>query len=65
MNEMLVRDTKALRVEDIPLEQIDVSKPRLFQDDTIGEYFARLRRKKTLFLALHQKIRAAARIFYF
>jgi cytochrome P450 len=28
----------------LPLDQIDVSKPRLFQDDTIGHYFERLRR---------------------
>ena len=28
----------------MPLEQIDVTKPRLFQDDSIGHYFARLRR---------------------
>ena len=28
----------------MPLEQIDVSKPRLFQDDSIGYYFERLRR---------------------
>ncbi|MCU0967047.1 MAG: cytochrome P450 [Burkholderiaceae bacterium] len=28
----------------MPLEEIDVSKPRLFQEDTIGHYFARLRR---------------------
>ena len=28
----------------MPLEQIDVTKPRLFQDDTIGHYFERLRR---------------------
>jgi cytochrome P450 len=28
----------------VPLEQIDVSKPRLFQDDTVGHYFERLRR---------------------
>ncbi len=28
----------------MPIEQIDVSKPRLFQEDTIGHYFARLRR---------------------
>ena len=28
----------------VPLDQIDVSKPRLFQDDTIGHYFERLRR---------------------
>ena len=27
-----------------PLDQIDVTKPRLFQDDTIGHYFERLRR---------------------
>ena len=27
-----------------PLDQIDVSKPRLFQDDSIGHYFERLRR---------------------
>ncbi len=28
----------------LPLDQIDVTKPRLFQDDTIGYYFERLRR---------------------
>ena len=28
----------------MPLEQIDVTKPRLFQDDTVGYYFERLRR---------------------
>ena len=28
----------------MPIAQIDVSKPRLFQDDTVGHYFARLRR---------------------
>ena len=28
----------------MPLERIDVSKPRLFQDDTVGYYFERLRR---------------------
>jgi len=28
----------------MPIDQIDVSKPRLFQEDTIGHYFARLRR---------------------
>jgi len=28
----------------MPLDQIDVSKPRLFQEDTIGYYFERLRR---------------------
>jgi cytochrome P450 len=28
----------------MPLESIDVSKPRLFQDDTVGYYFERLRR---------------------
>ena len=28
----------------LPLDQIDVSKPRLFQDDTVGHYFERLRR---------------------
>ena len=28
----------------MPLDQIDVTKPRLFQDDTIGHYFERLRR---------------------
>ena len=27
----------------MPLDDIDVSKPRLFQEDTIGHYFARLR----------------------
>ena len=29
----------------LPLDQIDVTKPRLFQDDSIGHYFARLRRE--------------------
>jgi cytochrome P450 len=28
----------------MPIDDIDVSKPRLFQEDTIGHYFARLRR---------------------
>ena len=28
----------------MPLDQIDVSKPRLFQDDSIGYCFKRLRR---------------------
>jgi len=28
----------------LPLDQIDVSKPRLFQDDTVGHYLERLRR---------------------
>ena len=28
----------------MPVDQIDVSKPRLFQEDTVGHYFARLRR---------------------
>ena len=28
----------------MPLDRIDVSKPRLFQDDTVGYYFERLRR---------------------
>ena len=32
------------RAFSIPIEQIDVSKPRLFQEDTVGHYFARLRR---------------------
>jgi cytochrome P450 len=45
MSETLARETKALGAGDIPLAQIDVSKPRLFQEDTIGEYFARLRRE--------------------
>lgn len=32
-------------VHDIPLEKIDVSQPRLFQDDTVGWYFERLRQE--------------------
>ena len=28
----------------LPIDQIDVTKPRLFQTDTIGHYFERLRR---------------------
>ena len=37
---------RAARAEafSLPLDQIDVTKPRLFQDDTIGHYFERLRR---------------------
>lgn len=31
------------RIADIPLEQIDVSQPELFQNDTVGMYFKRLR----------------------
>lgn len=30
-------------VSQIPLDEIDVSNPVLFQNDTIGEYFKRLR----------------------
>ncbi|MDO8839505.1 MAG: cytochrome P450 [Parvibaculum sp.] len=37
----LVRDP----VSTVPLSQIDVSDPKLFQNDTIGSYFARLRRE--------------------
>ncbi|PKQ06396.1 MAG: cytochrome P450 [Alphaproteobacteria bacterium HGW-Alphaproteobacteria-11] len=37
----LVRDP----VSRIPLSQMDVSDPKLFQNDTIGSYFARLRRE--------------------
>ena len=28
----------------VPLDQIDVSDPKLFQDNTVGHYFERLRR---------------------
>ena len=35
---------RAARPSRLPIDQIDVSKPRLFQEDTIGHYFARLRR---------------------
>jgi hypothetical protein len=28
----------------LPIDKVDVSQPRLFQDDTWGPYFARLRR---------------------
>ena len=37
---------RAARAEafSLPLDQIDVTKPRLFQDDTVGHYFERLRR---------------------
>ena len=40
-------ELQALAREDafsLPIEAIDVSKPRLFQEDTVGHYFARLRR---------------------
>ena len=32
-------------VESIPLEAINVANPYLFQNDTVGEYFTRLRRE--------------------
>lgn len=35
----------------MPIEQIDVSKPRLFQEDTVGHYFARLRRDDPVHLS--------------
>ncbi len=38
-------DASSSAVNEIPLDQIDVSNPKLFQDDTIGPYFARLRRE--------------------
>ncbi|HQN14619.1 MAG TPA: hypothetical protein PLP74_21100, partial [Quisquiliibacterium sp.] len=38
-------DDVSSAVNDIPLDQIDVSNPKLFQDDTIHPYFARLRRE--------------------
>ncbi|MBT3426381.1 MAG: cytochrome P450 [Gammaproteobacteria bacterium] len=33
------------QIADIPLEQIDVSQPELFQNDTVGLYFNRLRQE--------------------
>lgn len=44
MSETLVREREPRDVNSIPLSQIDVSKPWLFQEDIVGEYFARLRR---------------------
>jgi len=37
--------TNALDVESMPLDEIDVSQPHLFKDDTWRPYFARLRRE--------------------
>jgi cytochrome P450 len=39
-----VADAARERAFSLPLSEINVSDPRLFQDDTIGHYFARLRR---------------------
>jgi cytochrome P450 len=46
VTESLVRpDARGEAVDRIPLEQIDVSRPALFKDDTWGPWFARLRRE--------------------
>ena len=46
MNQALAAVADHARTEafSMPLDQIDVSKPRLYVDDTVGHYFARLRR---------------------
>ena len=38
-------DAAHVDVDSIPLEQIDVSDPKLYQDDVWWPYFARLRRE--------------------
>jgi cytochrome P450 len=44
MNTAALQEAARREAFSMPIEQIDVSKPRLFQEDTIGHYFARLRR---------------------
>ncbi|MEM7406466.1 MAG: cytochrome P450 [Pseudomonadota bacterium] len=53
MSAVLEQQTADAREEawSIPLEQIDVSDPRLHQDDTIGYYFDRLRKDCPVHLA--------------
>ena len=41
-----------------PLDQIDVSNPKLFQDDTIGHYFERLRRDDPVHLCKESRFGA-------
>ena len=41
-----------------PLDQIDVSNPKLFQDDTIGHYFERLRRDDPVHLCTDSRFGA-------
>jgi cytochrome P450 len=45
MTEAFSLSQHACNAADVPLHLIDVSDPKLFQDDTIGQYFARLRRE--------------------
>ena len=45
MTEASSLSQRACTAADVPLHLIDVSDPQLFQDDTIGQYFARLRRE--------------------
>jgi len=40
-----MNDLSTLNPADMPLEQIDVSRPELFRDDVWGPYFARLRKE--------------------
>jgi len=42
----------------VPLDQIDVSNPKLFQDDTIGHYFERLRRDDPVHLCKESRFGA-------
>ncbi len=42
---MPVKEAFSVDVAKIPLDEIDVSNPYLFQNDTIGEYFRRLRKE--------------------
>ncbi len=44
MNTAALQEAARREAFSMPIEQIDVSKPRLFQEDTVGHYFARLRR---------------------
>jgi cytochrome P450 len=44
MSNAQLQESARLEAFSMPIDQIDVSKPRLFQEDTIGHYFARLRR---------------------
>ena len=43
MDSQIAEPDAAARIASIPIEEIDVARPSLFQNDTIGLFFDRLR----------------------
>jgi hypothetical protein len=43
MDSQIAEPDSAARIASIPIEEIDVARPSLFQNDTIGLFFDRLR----------------------